>query len=71
MLTERREHAETIHAMLQEREIDSVVLKGAMRASERQAVEDKLPTAQVIAIEGNEPWSRPTTNLIRSTVPPN
>ncbi|WP_445946340.1 TOTE conflict system archaeo-eukaryotic primase domain-containing protein [Shewanella sp.] len=52
VLTERREHAETIHAMLQERKIDSVFLKGAMRASERKAVEDKLPTAQVVVATG-------------------
>jgi len=52
VLTERREHAETIHAMLQEREIDSVVLKGAMRVSEKKAVEEKLPTAQVVVATG-------------------
>jgi len=52
VLTERREHAETVHAMLQERGIDSVVLKGAMRASERKAVEEKLPNAQVVVATG-------------------
>ena len=52
VLTERREHAEMIHAMLREREIDSVVLKGAMRVSERKAVEEKLPTAQVVVATG-------------------
>lgn len=52
VLTERREHAEMIHTMLQERKIDSVVLKGAMRASERKAVEDKLPTAQAVVATG-------------------
>lgn len=39
-------------AMLQERDIDSIVLKGAMRASERKAVEDKLPNAQVVVATG-------------------
>ena len=51
-------------------EVRSKYVLGLTATPERQAVEDKLPTAQVIAIEGNEPWSRPTTNLIRSTVPP-
>ena len=52
VLTERREHAETINAMLLDRGIDSVVLKGAMRASERKAVEEQLPTAQVVVATG-------------------
>ena len=52
VLTERREHAETIHTILLEKGIDSVVLKGAMRASERKAVEEKLPTAQVVVATG-------------------
>lgn len=52
VLTERREHAETIHNILLEKGIDSVVLKGAMRASERKAVEEKLPTAQVVVATG-------------------
>ena len=52
VLTERREHAETINAMPLEKEVDSVVLKGAMRASERKAVEEQLPTAQVVVATG-------------------
>ena len=52
VLTERREHAETINVKLQERGIDSVVLKGAMRASERKAIEERLPTAQVVVATG-------------------
>jgi superfamily II DNA or RNA helicase len=52
VLTERREHAETIHTILLEKGIDSVVLKGAMRASERKAVEESLPTAQVVVATG-------------------
>lgn len=52
VLTERREHAETINAMLLDRDIDSVVLKGAMRASERKTVEEQLPTAQVVVATG-------------------
>ena len=52
VLTERREHAETINAMLLDKEVDSVVLKGAMRSSERKAVEEQLPTAQVVVATG-------------------
>lgn len=52
VLTERREHAETINAMLLDKEINSVVLKGAMRVSERKAVEEQLPTAQVVVATG-------------------
>ncbi len=52
VLTERREYAETINAMLLDRDIDLVVLKGAMRASERKAVELQLPTAQVVVATG-------------------
>lgn len=52
VLTERREHAETINTMLLDRDIDSIVLKGAMRASERKAVEEQLPTAQVVVATG-------------------
>ncbi|MGB0281736.1 MAG: TOTE conflict system archaeo-eukaryotic primase domain-containing protein [Neptuniibacter sp.] len=52
VLTERREHAETINAMLLDKEVDSVVLKGAMRASERKDVEEHLPTAQVVVATG-------------------
>lgn len=52
VLTERREHAETINAMLLDKEVDSVVLKGAMRASERKAVEEQLPSAQVVVATG-------------------
>ncbi len=52
VLTERREHAEAINTILIEKGIDSVVLKGAMRASERKAVEEQLPTAQVVVATG-------------------
>jgi superfamily II DNA or RNA helicase len=52
VLTERREHAETINAKLLDRGIYSVVLKGAMRAAERKAVEGQLPTAQVVVATG-------------------
>ncbi len=52
VLTERREHAESINALLHAMGIDSVVLKGAMRANQRKEVEERLPTAQVVVATG-------------------
>jgi len=52
VLTERREHAELINQRLIEREIDSVILRGAMRAKERKAADEKLPSAQAIVATG-------------------
>lgn len=52
VLTERREHAEIINSILLEKGIDSVVLKGAMRAAERKDIEERLPTAQVVVATG-------------------
>jgi len=52
VLTERRKHAESINALLVDKSIDSVVMKGAMRASERKKVEEQLPTAQVVVATG-------------------
>ena len=52
VLTERRDHAESINTRLLEKEIDSVVLKGAMRAAERKNIEERLPTAQVVVATG-------------------
>lgn len=52
VLTERREHAESINAILLEKGIQSVVLKGAMRAAERRSVENNLATAQVVVATG-------------------
>lgn len=52
VLTERREHAEIINSLLLEKGIDSVALKGAMRAAERKDIEKRLPTAQVVVATG-------------------
>ncbi len=52
VLTERREHAEIINGLLIERGIDSVILKGAMRAKERKAATEQLPEAQVVVATG-------------------
>lgn len=52
ILTERREHAELINTALLEKGIDSVVLKGAMKAAERKEIDARLPTAQVVVATG-------------------
>jgi len=52
VLTERREHAERINQLLIKREIDSVILRGAMRAKERKAATEQLPNAQAIVATG-------------------
>ena len=52
VLTERREHAEVINALLLEKGVESVVLKGAMRASERKHVEQHLATSKVVVATG-------------------
>jgi len=52
VLTERREHAEQIHNLLVSNNIDSVILKGAMRSAERKKAEADLPNAQVVVATG-------------------
>ena len=52
VLTERREHAEQIHHLLIDSNIASVILKGAMKASERKLAEESLPLAQVVVATG-------------------
>ena len=52
ILTERREHAEIINQLLIERGIDSVILRGAMRAKERKAANELIETAQAIVATG-------------------
>ena len=52
LLTERREHAETLAAMLEAESISSVVLRGGMRVKERRAAEARLHEAQVIVATG-------------------
>lgn len=52
VLTERREHAEIIHTALLEKGVNSVVMKGAMRAAERKKIEEALLTAQVVVATG-------------------
>ena len=52
VLTERREHAETIHQIFLGREIRSVILRGAMRVKEKQAAYNQLADAHVIVATG-------------------
>ena len=52
VLTERREHAETINNLLKERAVDSIILKGAMKAAERKHVDEHLHSAQVVVATG-------------------
>ncbi|TXH96983.1 MAG: DEAD/DEAH box helicase [Rheinheimera sp.] len=52
VLTERREHAQTINRLLQEQGIKSVVLTGAMKAAERKSTNYGLQTATVVVATG-------------------
>lgn len=52
LLTERREHAETLAIMLDAESIPSVVLRGGMRVRERRDAEARLHETQVIVATG-------------------
>jgi len=52
VLTERRKHAEIINQLLVDRNIQTVILRGAMRAKERKAASEQLNNAQVIVATG-------------------
>ena len=52
ILTERREHAEIINQLLVEKEIHSIILRGAMRAKERKTANEQLADAQVVVATG-------------------
>jgi len=52
VLTERRGHAELLAESLNEKGISYVILKGGMRAKERQAANDRLNEVQVIVATG-------------------
>lgn len=52
LLTERREHAETLATLLDAESISSVVLRGGMRVRERRLAEAQLHEAQVIVATG-------------------
>ncbi len=52
VLTERRQHAESINQNLIDAGITTVILKGAMRAKEFKDANEQLPHAQVIVATG-------------------
>ena len=52
VLTERREHAQMLHRLLQDKGIDSVILTGAMKAVQRKSANEQLKTAKVIVATG-------------------
>lgn len=52
VLTERREHAEQINNCLIENNIQTVILRGAMRAKERKAANEQISSAQAIVATG-------------------
>ncbi|OXS16147.1 DNA helicase [Zobellella denitrificans] len=52
LLTERREHAETLAGMLSDAALNTVVLRGGMGVKERRKVEAMLPDAQVVVATG-------------------
>jgi superfamily II DNA or RNA helicase len=52
VLTERREHAEQINNRLIENNIQTVILRGAMRAKERKSANEQLNSTQVIVATG-------------------
>jgi superfamily II DNA or RNA helicase len=52
VLTERRDHAETLNNLLNENGIDSIILKGAMKTAESKCVDEHLHSAQVVVATG-------------------
>lgn len=52
VLTERREHAQQINRLLQERGIDSVILTGGMKAVELKSANERLAAAKVVVATG-------------------
>ena len=52
VLTERREHAEILNRILTDKGCNTVVLRGAMRAKEREKSMEKLKSAQVLIATG-------------------
>jgi len=52
VLTERRQHAKIIDALLKQQGIETLLLKGSMKAAERRSVDEKLISAQAIVATG-------------------
>jgi len=58
VLTERRKHAEIINQLLIDRNIQTVILRGAMRAKERKAASEQLNNAQRDRCDRKIYWRR-------------
>jgi superfamily II DNA or RNA helicase len=52
IFTERRAHAETINNLLKDSGVNSIILKGAMKAAERRRVDEHLHSAQAVVATG-------------------
>lgn len=52
ILTERREHAETLSTLLKQKGIDVVTLRGGMGVKQRKEVNEQLISAQVVVATG-------------------
>lgn len=52
VLTERRDHAQTLNNLLNKNGIDSIILRGAMKATEHRLVDEHLHSAQVVVATG-------------------
>jgi len=72
VLSERREHADTIHNILIEKGIHSIILRGAMSAKEQIAANAQLADARVIVATGKyigEGFDLPRLDTLFLTMP--
>lgn len=72
LLTERREHANLLLKLLETQKLSGVVLRGAMKAKEREDANDKLQDAQVIVATGKyigEGFDLPRLDTLFLTMP--
>jgi superfamily II DNA or RNA helicase len=72
LLTERREHAQVLLNTLETNKLSAVILRGAMRAKERDEANEKLKHAQVIVATGKyigEGFDLPRLDTLFLTMP--
>jgi len=72
LLTERREHAQVLLNALEANKLSAVILRGAMRAKERDDANEKLKHAQVIVATGKyigEGFDLPRLDTLFLTMP--
>ncbi|WP_428453407.1 DEAD/DEAH box helicase [Photobacterium kasasachensis] len=72
LLTERREHAKLLLKLLEAQKLSAVVLRGAMKAKEREDANNKLQDAQVIVATGKyigEGFDLPRLDTLFLTMP--